>query len=73
MVREVFTVHRESPAGDTVGMHLAEAKDRLAAVQNNPTLRVLRVLMVRRREQAGARRVRASVGCLAKTRGDGRR
>jgi hypothetical protein len=61
------------PGGDTLGLQLAEAKDLLAAVQDNPALRVLRVLMVRRREQAGARRVRVSVGCLAKTCGDGRR
>jgi hypothetical protein len=34
VVREVFTVHRESLAGDTLGLQLAEAKDLLAAVQD---------------------------------------
>jgi hypothetical protein len=34
VVGEVFTVHRESLTGDTLGLQLAEAKDLLAAVQD---------------------------------------
>jgi hypothetical protein len=34
VVREVFTLQRESLTGDTLGLRLAEAKDLLAAVQD---------------------------------------
>ena len=36
LVREVFTLNRETLAPDTVGLQLQEAKDLLAAVQDTP-------------------------------------